>query len=97
LNIVSLRKARVSSTGMKVSRIRCASLVLILIGESLQIRVCMRDLRSCMDPGKGSGRGSTGSGSAVSDRVSVFAGYTDGVGHEDYNYELGQRRATSVA
>jgi len=27
----------------------------------------------------------------------VVAGYTDRVGHEDYNYELGQRRATSVA
>jgi outer membrane protein OmpA-like peptidoglycan-associated protein len=41
--------------------------------------------------------GSTGSGSAASERVFVVAGYTDGVGHEDYNYELGQRRATSVA
>jgi outer membrane protein OmpA-like peptidoglycan-associated protein len=39
--------------------------------------------------------GSTGSGSA-SERVFVVAGYTDSVGHEDYNYELGQRRATSV-
>jgi outer membrane protein OmpA-like peptidoglycan-associated protein len=27
----------------------------------------------------------------------VVAGYTDSVGHEDYDYELGQRRATSVA
>jgi outer membrane protein OmpA-like peptidoglycan-associated protein len=34
---------------------------------------------------------------AASDRVFVVAGYTDSVGHEDYNYELGQRRATSVA
>ncbi|MGA7870933.1 MAG: OmpA family protein [Candidatus Binatus sp.] len=41
--------------------------------------------------------GSTGSGSAPSERVFVVAGYTDSVGHEDYNYELGQRRATSVA
>jgi outer membrane protein OmpA-like peptidoglycan-associated protein len=43
--------------------------------------------------------GSTGSGSAAaaSDRVFVVAGYTDRVGREDYNYELGQRRATSVA
>ena len=32
-----------------------------------------------------------------SQRVFVVAGYTDSVGHEDYNYELGQRRATSVA
>jgi outer membrane protein OmpA-like peptidoglycan-associated protein len=39
--------------------------------------------------------GSTGS--AASERVFVVAGYTDSVGHEDYNYELGQRRATSVA
>jgi len=39
----------------------------------------------------------TGSGPAASDRVFVVAGYTDSVGHEDYNYELGQRRATSVA
>jgi outer membrane protein OmpA-like peptidoglycan-associated protein len=41
--------------------------------------------------------GSPGSGSAASERVFVVAGYTDRVGHEDYNYELGQRRATSVA
>jgi outer membrane protein OmpA-like peptidoglycan-associated protein len=42
--------------------------------------------------------GSTGPASAAaSDRVFVVAGYTDKVGHEDYNYELGQRRATSVA
>jgi len=34
---------------------------------------------------------------AASDRVFVIAGYTDSVGHEAYNYELGQRRATSVA
>jgi outer membrane protein OmpA-like peptidoglycan-associated protein len=34
---------------------------------------------------------------AASDRVFVVAGYTDSVGHEAYNYELGQRRATSVA
>src|ERR1700726_4481018 len=41
--------------------------------------------------------GSTGSGSAASERVFVVAGYTDGVSHEDYSYELGQRPATSVA
>jgi outer membrane protein OmpA-like peptidoglycan-associated protein len=43
--------------------------------------------------------GPTGSSapSAASDRVFVVAGYTDSVGHEAYNYELGQRRATSVA
>jgi len=41
--------------------------------------------------------GSPGAGSAASERVFVVAGYTDRVGHEDYNYELGQRRATSVA
>ena len=34
---------------------------------------------------------------AASDRLFVIAGYTDSVGHEAYNYELGQRRATSVA
>jgi len=34
---------------------------------------------------------------AATDRVFVVAGYTDSSGHEDYNYELGQRRATSVA
>jgi outer membrane protein OmpA-like peptidoglycan-associated protein len=38
-----------------------------------------------------------GPGSPPSQRVFVVAGYTAGVGHEDYNYELGQRRATSVA
>ncbi len=27
----------------------------------------------------------------------MIAGYTDSVGHEGYNYQLGQRRATSVA
>jgi outer membrane protein OmpA-like peptidoglycan-associated protein len=41
--------------------------------------------------------GSASAGSATSQRVFVVAGYTDSVGHEDYNYELGQRRATSVA
>ncbi len=41
--------------------------------------------------------GPTGSGPSASERVFLVAGYTDGVGHEDYNYELGQRRATSVA
>jgi len=41
--------------------------------------------------------GPTGSGSVPSERVFVVARYTDSVGHEDYNYELGQRRATSVA
>ena len=41
--------------------------------------------------------GSTASAPATSQRVFVIAGYTDSVGHEDYNYELAQRRATSVA
>jgi outer membrane protein OmpA-like peptidoglycan-associated protein len=41
--------------------------------------------------------GSPTSGSAAAERVFVVAGYTDSVGHEDYNYDLGQRRATSVA
>ena len=41
--------------------------------------------------------GSHNSGSAASERIFVVAGYTDSVGPEDYNYELGQRRATSVA
>jgi outer membrane protein OmpA-like peptidoglycan-associated protein len=43
--------------------------------------------------------GPTGSSgpAAASDRVFVVAGYTDSVGHEAYNYELGQKRATSVA
>jgi outer membrane protein OmpA-like peptidoglycan-associated protein len=42
--------------------------------------------------------GPNGSGPAASaGRVFVVAGYTDSVGHEAYNYELGQRRATSVA
>jgi outer membrane protein OmpA-like peptidoglycan-associated protein len=41
--------------------------------------------------------GSNVPGSAESQRVFVVAGYTDSAGHEDYNYELGQRRATSVA
>jgi len=42
--------------------------------------------------------GPTGAPSAgPSERVFVVAGYTDSVGHEAYNYDLGQRRATSVA
>ena len=41
--------------------------------------------------------GSAGSASPGSQRVFVVAGYTDSVGHEDYNYDLAQRRATSVA
>jgi outer membrane protein OmpA-like peptidoglycan-associated protein len=41
--------------------------------------------------------GSTPPGPAASERVFLIAGYTDSVGHEDYNYELGQKRATSVA
>jgi outer membrane protein OmpA-like peptidoglycan-associated protein len=41
--------------------------------------------------------GSASAGSAASQRVFVVAGYNDSVGPEDYNYELGQRRATSVA
>lgn len=41
--------------------------------------------------------GPTASKSADSERVFVVAGYTDSVGHEAYNYDLGQRRATSVA
>ncbi len=39
----------------------------------------------------------TATPAAASDRVFVIAGYTDSVGHEEYNYELGERRATSVA
>jgi outer membrane protein OmpA-like peptidoglycan-associated protein len=41
--------------------------------------------------------GSTVPASVASQRVFVVAGYTDSAGKEDYNYELGQRRATSVA
>ena len=40
--------------------------------------------------------GSTNSGPA-SERVFVVAGHTDSQGAEDYNYELGQKRATRVA
>jgi len=35
--------------------------------------------------------------SAASSRVFVVAGHTDSVGSEDYNYDLGQRRAEKVA
>jgi hypothetical protein len=37
--------------------------------------------------------GPTGSWSTTAERVFMFAGYADSVGHEDYNYELGLRRA----
>jgi outer membrane protein OmpA-like peptidoglycan-associated protein len=40
--------------------------------------------------------GSTNSGPA-SERLFVVAGHTDNVGAEDYNYELGERRAEMVA
>lgn len=40
--------------------------------------------------------GSPGPG-ATSERLFVIAGYTDSVGAEDYNYELGRRRAEKVA
>ena len=40
--------------------------------------------------------GSPSSGPA-SERLFVVAGYTDSVGAEDYNYQLGQRRAEGVA
>ncbi|MGO9452806.1 MAG: OmpA family protein [Candidatus Binataceae bacterium] len=41
-------------------------------------------------------QGSANSGS-MSERLFVVAGYTDSVGAEDYNYQLGQRRAEGVA
>ncbi len=41
-------------------------------------------------------QGSANSGSTAG-RVFVVAGHTDSVGTEDYNYELGQRRAEKVA
>jgi outer membrane protein OmpA-like peptidoglycan-associated protein len=34
---------------------------------------------------------------AASERVFVIAGHTDNIGKEDYNYQLGQRRAEGVA
>ena len=42
-----------------------------------------------MDLFLGDMKGPTGSGPAASERVFVVAGYTDTIGHEDYNYELG--------
>lgn len=42
-------------------------------------------------------QGSTPQGPGASERVFLIAGFTDSVGHEAYNYDLGQRRATSVA
>lgn len=41
-------------------------------------------------------QGPTSAGSAAA-RLFVVAGHTDSVGREDYNYELGQRRANGVA
>ena len=40
--------------------------------------------------------GSANSGAAT-ERVFVIAGYTDSIGGEGYNYDLGQKRATRVA
>ena len=42
-------------------------------------------------------QGSTNSSGSASERLFVVAGHTDSVGAEDYNYELGQRRAARVA
>jgi outer membrane protein OmpA-like peptidoglycan-associated protein len=42
-------------------------------------------------------KGSTDNAGPASGRVFVVAGHTDSVGAEDYNYELGQRRAQVVA
>jgi outer membrane protein OmpA-like peptidoglycan-associated protein len=55
------------------------------------------DAKHEIDQFLGDLEGPTQSASAAAQRVFVVAGYTDSVGHEDYNYELGQRRATSVA
>jgi len=55
------------------------------------------DAKREIDQFVGDMEGPTGSAAATPERVFVVAGYTDSVGHEDYNYELGQRRATSVA
>jgi outer membrane protein OmpA-like peptidoglycan-associated protein len=41
-------------------------------------------------------QGSTNPAS-TSERLIVVAGYTDSIGREDYNYQLGQRRADQVA
>ena len=56
-----------------------------------------RNAKREIDQFFGDMQGSTGTASASTERVFVVAGYTDSVGREDYNYELGQRRATSVA
>jgi outer membrane protein OmpA-like peptidoglycan-associated protein len=56
-----------------------------------------RNAKREIDQFLGDLEGPTGSAQAASDRVFVVAGYTDSMGHEAYNYELGQRRATSVA
>jgi outer membrane protein OmpA-like peptidoglycan-associated protein len=56
-----------------------------------------RNAKREIDQFFGDMEGSTASGPAPTERVFVVAGYTDSIGHEDYNYELGERRATSVA
>ena len=56
-----------------------------------------RNAKRDIDQFFGDMEGSTGSSSEASQRVFVIAGYTDSVGQEDYNYELGQKRATTVA
>jgi len=56
-----------------------------------------KDAKREIDQFLGEMEGPNPSASAASDRVFMVAGYTDSVGHEDYNYDLAQRRATSVA
>lgn len=55
-----------------------------------------REIDGLFDDLAGPANSAAASGSA-SDRIYVVAGHTDSVGGEDYNYELGQRRADRVA
>jgi outer membrane protein OmpA-like peptidoglycan-associated protein len=55
-----------------------------------------REIKGFLEDLEGS-TNSNANAELASERLFVVAGYTDRVGSEDYNYELGQRRAERVA
>jgi outer membrane protein OmpA-like peptidoglycan-associated protein len=68
-----------------------------ITGQQERFQTQLSNAKREIDQFFGDMQGPTDSASPAPQRVFVVAGYTDSIGHEDYNYELGQRRATSVA